>query len=152
MGRGFWAVMILIGVLIMLIIYAQVQGVTRPVQVNLTGTSWMLTYYADNEGAIVPVMNGTEVTIRFGLANGTSIGGYSGCNAYSYNYTISNSRLILTSGTTSGIFCSAPGMMQAESAYIHDLENTSTIRFRSGHLYLYDTAEKPLLIFEQNTA
>jgi hypothetical protein len=43
-------------------------------------------------------------------------------------------------------------MMQAESAYIHDLENTSTIRFRSGHLYLYDTAEKPLLIFEQNTA
>ena len=37
MGRGFWAVMALIGVLILLIIYAQVQGVTRTIPVNLTG-------------------------------------------------------------------------------------------------------------------
>ena len=39
--------------------------------------------------------------------------------------------------------------MQVESAYMHDLENSSTITFRSNHLYLYDTADKPLLIFEQ---
>jgi heat shock protein HslJ len=149
MGRGFWAVMALIGVLIMLIIYAQVQGITKPVSVNLTGTNWTLTYYTDERGTMVPVTNGTDVTIRFGLENGTILGGHSGCNWYSYNYTIDNSTLTLTSGVVTHIFCTAPGVMQVESAYMQDLENSSTIKFRSDHLYLYDTADKPLLIFEQ---
>jgi heat shock protein HslJ len=149
MGRGFWAVMALIGVLILLIIYAQVQGVTKPVAVNLTGTNWTLTYYTNERGTMVPVTNGTDVTIRFGLENGTILGGHSGCNWYSYNYTISNSTLNLTSGVVTQILCMAPGVMQVESAYMQDLENSSTIKFRSDHLYLYDTADKPLLIFEQ---
>ena len=85
MGRGFWAAMILIGVLILLIIYAQVQGVTRSIPVNLTGTSWTLTYYESSGETMVPVMNGTKVNISFGLDNGTSLGGYSGCNWYRFS-------------------------------------------------------------------
>lgn len=149
MGRGFWAVMALIGVLILLIIYAQVQGITKPVAVNLTGTNWTLTYYTDERGTMVPVTNGTDVTIRLGLENGTILGGHSGCNWYSYNYTINNSRLTLTNGIVTQIACTAPGVMQVESVYMHDLENSTAITFRSDHLYLYDTADKPLLIFEQ---
>ena len=128
MGRGFWAVMILVGVLILLIIYAQVQGVTRPVPVNLTGTSWLLTYYGNDGGTLVPVMNGTEVTISFGHDNGTSLGGYSGCNRYSYMYTVSNLTLVLTKRVTTTMTCGAPGVMQLESTYMHDLEITSGIR------------------------
>ncbi len=152
MGRGFWAVMILVGVLILLIIYAQVQGVTRPVPVNLTGTSWLLTYYGNDRGTLVPVINGTEVNIAFGLDNGTSLGGYSGCNRYSYAYTVSNYTLVLTKRVTTTMTCGAPGLMQLESTYMHDLENTSGIRFRSGHLFFYDTEDRPLLIFEQKTS
>ncbi len=153
MGRGFWAVMALIGVLILLIIYAQVQGVTRTVPVNLTGTSWTLTYYSNDGGTMVPVTNGTVVTIRFGLENGTILDGNSGCNGYSYQYTIRGSMLTLTrgSGVTTEMFCTAPGVMQVESTYLHNLENSTTIKFRSDHLYLYDSADKPLLIFEQTT-
>ncbi|MFA6363475.1 META domain-containing protein [Methanoregula sp.] len=151
MGRGFWAVMALIGVLILLIIYAQVQGVTKPVSVNLTGTNWTLTYYVNDNGTMVPVTNGTDVTIRFGRENGTIIGGHSGCNWYSYSYTSTSSTLSLArgSGVTTKMFCTAPGVMQVESTYLHNLENSTTVKFRSDHLYLYDTADKPLLIFEQ---
>jgi heat shock protein HslJ len=151
MGRGFWAVMALIGVLILLIIYAQVQGVTRSVPVNLTDTNWTLTYYVNEGGTMVPVTNGTEVTICFGPGNGTLIEGNSGCNGYRYNYTIMNSRLALTrgSGGTKSVICGTPGVMQVESVYLRNLENSATITFRSDHLYLYDTADKPLLIFEQ---
>jgi len=151
MGRGFWAVMALIGLLILLIIYAQVQGITKPVSVNLTGTNWTLTYYVNDNGAMVPVTNGTDVTIRFGLENGTILGGHSGCNWYSYNYTSTSSTLALAhdSGIRTTLFCTAPGVMQVESTYLKDLENSDAIKFRSDHLYLYDPTDKPLLIFEQ---
>ncbi len=154
MGPGFWVTMAIIGVLVLLIVYAQVQGVTRSVPVNLTGTNWTLTYYTNEKGTMVPVTNGTDVTLRFGPANSTTLGGYSGCNAYRYNYTITGSMLTLAPGfgRTTKLFCPAPGVMQVESSYLHDLENTSTIKFRSDHIYLYDTAEKPLLIFEQTPA
>ncbi|MFZ1127201.1 META domain-containing protein [Methanoregula sp.] len=152
MGRGFWAAMILIGVLILLIIYAQVQGVTRSIPVNLTGTSWTLTYYESSGETMVPVMNGTKVNISFGLDNGTSLGGYSGCNWYRSQYTISNFTLSLTKEVTTGTTCAEPGVMQLESEYMQDLRNTSGIRFRSGHLFFYDTADRPLLIFEQKTS
>ena len=152
MGRGFWAVIILISVLILLIIYAQVQGVTRSIPVNLTGTSWTLTYYENDGGTLVPAVNGTEVNVSFGLDNVTSLGGYSGCNRYRYTYTVSNFTLALTNGDTTRMTCDAPGVMQLESAYMHDLENTSGIRFRSDHLFLYDTADRALLIFERKTS
>jgi len=152
MGRGFWAVMILIGILILFIIYAQIQGVTRPVPVNLTGTSWTLTYYENGGGAVIPVLNGTEVNVSFGLDHGTTLGGYSGCNWYTYTYTVSNFTLNLSGGVTTGTICAAPGVMQLESAYMYDLETTSGIRFRNDHLFLYDTADRPLLIFERKTS
>ena len=75
MGLGFWAMMALIGVLVLLIVYAQVQGVTLSCPVNLTGTNWTLTYYTNEKGTMVPVTNGTDVTIRFGLENGTILSG-----------------------------------------------------------------------------
>lgn len=151
MGRAFWAVMALLGVLILLIIYAQVQGVTRSMPVNLTGTNWTLTYYTDGGGTMIPVTNGTDVTLRFGLENGTILGGHSGCNWYSYNYTLVSSTLTLARdfGVTTALLCTAPGVMQTESAYLRDLENTTSVKFRSDHLYLYNAADKPLLIFEQ---
>ena len=43
-----------------------------PCPVNLTGTNWTLTYYTNEKGTMVPVTNGTDVTIRFGLENGTT--------------------------------------------------------------------------------
>jgi heat shock protein HslJ len=150
MGRGFWAVMALIGLLILLIIYAQVQGITKPVSVNLTGTNWTLTYYVNENGTMVPVTNGTDVTIRFGLENGTLLGGQSGCNSYRYHYTSTSSSLALVrgSGVTTTMFCTAPGVMQVELTYLKDLEDSDAIKFRSDHLYLYDPTDKPLLIFE----
>jgi heat shock protein HslJ len=151
MGRWFWAVMTLIGVLILLIIYAQVQGVTRPVSVNLTGSCWILTYYSDTDGMMVPAVGGAEVNLSFGPAGTTTLGGYAGCAWYSYSYNRANTTALhLANGTASVEFCTNPGVMQAESAYLRDLENTSSVRFRSGQLTLYDASGKSLLIFSQS--
>lgn len=151
MGRGFWAVMALIGVLVLLIIYAQVQGVTRSVPVNLTGTNWTMTHYVNDSGTMVPLTNGTDITLWFGKEPGTILGGHSGCNWYTYNYTISTSTFVLErgSGTMTKMHCTDPGVIQVESTYIHNLESSSTIKFRSDHLYLYDPGQKLLLIFSQ---
>ena len=154
MGRGFWAVMALIGVLILLIIYAQVQGVTRTVPVNLTGTSWTLTYYSNDGGTMVPrnKRDGGDDPFRPGKRH-HSRRKFRTATGTAYQYTIRGSMLTLArgSGVTTEMFCTAPGVMQVESTYLHNLENSTTIRFRSDHLYLYDSADKPLLIFEQTT-
>jgi hypothetical protein len=151
MGRRFWAVMALIGVLILLIIYAQVQGVTRPIAVNLTGSSWELTSYADTEGRIIPAPAGAEVNLSFGPAGTTTLTGYAACTWYSYTYhQVNSTALHLTNGTPPVMFCSDPKNMQAASAYRCDLENTSSVRFRNGQLILYDDQGKSLLIFSQS--
>ena len=151
MGRGFWAVMTLIGILILLIIYAQIQGITRPVSVNLTGTSWTLDSYTDAAGRMVPVNNGNEVNLSFDPENTTTLDGYAGCNWYSYTYFRYNTTTLQLGNRTSTMrFCDDAGVMQAESAYLRDLNNTSVIRFRSGQITLYDATGKPILIFEQS--
>lgn len=154
MGRGFWAVMALIGVLVAMIVYAQIQGVTQPIAVNLTASNWTLTYYTGEDGRMIPVPDKIPVTLVFGLNNGTVLGGRAGCNWYSYNYTLSSSRLALEkgSGVTTAMLCTTPAeTMTVESAYLRSLENSSRVRFKNDHLYLYDPADRPLLIFEQES-
>jgi len=151
MGRGFWAVMTLIGILILLIIYAQVQGITRPVSVNLTGTSWTLDSYADATGRMVPVNTGNVVNLSFDPENTTTLDGYAGCNWYLYTYFRYNTTTLqIGNGTITLRFCNDSSVMQTESAYLRDLNNTSVVRFRSGQLTLYDATGKPILLFEQS--
>ncbi|HNX17849.1 MAG TPA: META domain-containing protein [Methanoregula sp.] len=151
MGREFWAVMALIGVLVLLIIYAQVQGITKPIPVNLTKTNWTLTYYVNESGTMIPLADGTNVTLQFGDKNSSVLAGYSGCNWYRYNYTSSSTTLVLDlkSKSLTKMHCTRPGIMQIESEYLHNLESTKTIKFRSDRLYLYDQDQNLLLVFRQ---
>lgn len=151
MGRGFWAVMALIGILVLLIIYAQVQGVTKPVPVDLAGTNWTLRDYANDTNTLVPLADGTEVTIQFGLENGTVLTGHSGCNWYRYNYSIKSATFVLDkeSGTLTKMHCTSAGVMQSESQYLHNLESSVTIKFRSDLLYFYDNDKNLILVFRQ---
>ena len=150
MGWSFWAVMALVGVLILLIIYAQIQGVTRPVAVNLTGTSWTLASYSDAERIMVTVQGEPVTNISFGPAGMENISGYAGCAWYTYTYTRSNATAFyFTNKTVVQSSCGGDGGFPAESAYLNDLDYTSTIYFRNGYLTFSDVSGKPVLVFRQ---
>jgi len=149
MGLWFWAVMAMLGVLILMIIYAQVQGVTRPISVKLTGTSWTLASYADAKGSLTPVSGGMEANLSFGPADTSTLNGYVGCTWYSDTYSQNATAFRLANGTSTLRFCGDPGLIEAESAYLRDLNNVSAARFRSGQLTFYDAADRSLLVFDQ---
>ena len=151
MGRGFWAVMALIGVLLLLILYGQVQGITHPVVVNLTGSSWILISYANANGTIVPVPAGVESNISFAPAGRSTLGGYAGCNWYSYSYNQHNATsLQLTDRIATKRLCDSPAVMLAEADYLNDLDNTSKVQFRNGEIRFFDTSDRPLLVFRES--
>ncbi len=152
MGWGFWAIMALIGVLILLIIYAQVQGITHPVTVNLTETNWTLTSYVSTGGTMVPATTGPKMNLSFGPSNESTLRGYTGCSWYSYVYSLNKTAFSLSNETLTPSSFDDPGMIQAESSYMDDLKNTTSVRFRGGRLTFYDVGGKPVLVFEQSVS
>ncbi|MGA2104688.1 META domain-containing protein [Methanoregula sp.] len=148
MSPWFWVAFGLIGILIILIIYGQVQGITHAVTVNLTGTSWTLVSSASPQGVMLPIA--TMANLSFGAENKTAFGWYDSCNQYSYTYSLNNTALIFSNGPTTPSSCSQFNDAAAESSYLQDLENTTTERFRNGHLTFYDAENKPLLTFDQS--
>jgi len=153
MGWKFWAVMGLLAILIGLIAYYQIETASLPVSVSLAGTNWTLAYYSTGNSTLVPVTAATTATLVFAPGNTTGLSGWSGCNQYWYNYTLRYSAFSLdrNSGTITKMNCPEPGVMQFESAYLENLENTTSLSARNDHLYLYDRNQKLLLLFTTAT-
>jgi heat shock protein HslJ len=153
MGWKFWAVMGLLAILICLIAYYQIETANHPAPVSLAGTSWTLAYYSPGNSTLVPVTTATTATLGFGPGNTTGLSGSAGCNQYGYNYTLRSSAFTVdrNTGTLTRMNCPGPGVMQFESAYRENLENTTSLSSRNDHLYLYDRNQKLLLIFTTAT-
>jgi len=149
MGKEFWGVMTLIGILISLIIYSQVQGVIHPLAVNVTGTEWSLVSYTAPNGTLVSVPPGTDINITFGPANPSNLTGYSACFEYTYRYYLHNTNLTLTGGIVQTIPCDDTFVQQKDSEYLAGLSNSSQVKFRNGDLIFYDSSGKPILLFKQ---
>jgi len=150
MGPWFWAVMAMIGILLLMILYGQVQGITHPIEVNLTGTRWTLASYADARGTMVPENAGGEAgaNLTFGPAGSAMLGGYSGCTGYTYSYERNATTIHLTNFSILPDSCTSAVAGDASSLYLGDLANASGIRFRSGQLFVTDTAGRPLLVLD----
>lgn len=153
MGWKFWAVMGLIAILICLIAYYQIETANHTVPVSLAGTSWTLAYYSAGNSTLVPVTLATTATLGFGPGNTTGLSGLAGCNQYWYNYSLRSSAFSVdrSSGALTKMNCPGPGIMQFESVYLGNLENTTSLSARNDHLYLYDRNQTLLLIFTAAT-
>ncbi|ABS55680.1 hypothetical protein Mboo_1162 [Methanoregula boonei 6A8] len=148
MGPWFWAVMAMIGILLLMILYGQVQGITHPIEVNLTDTQWTLSSYADAQGTMVPVKDGAGSNISFGLPGDGTLRGMSGCTAYSYQYVRNATSIHISDGSIISGSCDDPGTGNATSLYFSDLTRASGLRFRSGQIFVSDAAGRPLLVFD----
>jgi heat shock protein HslJ len=150
MSRNFYIVMALIAFLVFLILFINIPGTKSSAATSLTQNNWTAQSYSDASGILVPVQNGSFITAKFDPSG--SVTGYSGCNHYFASYTVKDHSLSVTTPGTTEMYCSSPGVMNMESAYISDLVNSTNIRIRSNELFLYDAKGKPRIIFNQSAA
>jgi heat shock protein HslJ len=131
--------MILIPVLI-------VSGCTGqvPQDSRLGGTGWMLTGYVHN-GIPVQVLNWTTTTLEFG--DDGRITGSAGCNHYFASYEVKGTAITVGPTGSTEMYCTSPGVMVQESAYLRLLGQVTSITVDGDRLTLGDANGTAILSF-----
>jgi heat shock protein HslJ len=144
-GPAFYGALALVGVLVLLIVFYNVQGTRASSGKLLTQNTWTLKSYADTGGILVQVTNGTLITARF-RTDGTMIGS-GGCNKYNASYTTKDLAISISQPEMTEIYCENSIVMHQESAYIDDLSKVVVLRVNESNLNLYDKNGKTVLMF-----
>ena len=119
--------------------------VQRPLA--LKGVSWRATMYNNGRDAAVSLIDGSQITAKFG-ADGV-LSGSAGCNRYQAAYVIEGSSITIQAPTTTRKACSRPdGVMQQESEYLKALPTAATYGIQGRQLELR-TAEGALVALFQ---
>jgi heat shock protein HslJ len=145
MGRNFYLVMALIGVMIFLIIFFNVPGTRASAVTTLVTSNWTLKTYADTTGLLVPVTDGTQITAHFGRDG--LVSGSAGCNQYAAAYMVKEYALTITAPRSTKMYCSAPGVMEQETLYLSDIANATSFRIHDPDLNLYDASGRMTAVF-----
>jgi len=145
MGRNFYLVMALIGLMLFLIVFFNVPATRASAATTLVTNNWTLASYATTPGELVPVINGTLITARFGKDG--IVRGSAGCNWYTGTYTVKEYALSITALGSTKMNCPASGVMIQETQYLSDLGDASAIRIYEPDLNVYDVQGKLLLVF-----
>ena len=111
---------------------------------KLEGTPWVLESYVNDEGTLVNVLSGTEVTADF---HGGTIRGSGGCNSYSGGYTVDDNALTIGTLSVNLKFCTKPGIMDQETAYLSALRTAATYTTTGSTLEIRDASKKLILKF-----
>jgi heat shock protein HslJ len=99
----------------------------------LEGTGWTLTGYIHN-GTVVPAIPGTTITMDFGTVG--KISGSAGCNHYFAACEVKGTGITIGQAGSTEMYCSSPGVMDQESAYLTLLTRSKTISVEGEHLTL----------------
>ncbi len=123
-------------------------SVQQPVPSNpLEGTDWELLNRYDGVGAMLPVLEGSDVTLSF--EQRFSIDGSAGCNTYNGQYQLQGSQLAFGELTITQLMCGTPpGVMEQETAYLSLLQSVTTYQLQANNLRMFDTGGKLVLEFE----
>jgi heat shock protein HslJ len=111
---------------------------------GLSGTAWTLTGYVHN-GTPVQALTAPKVTMDFG--NDGQITGSAGCNHYFASYEVKGSAITIGPAGSTVMYCSDPGEMDQESAYLTLLGQAATIVADGDRLTLADAKGIPILTF-----
>jgi len=111
----------------------------------LEGTSWELVSYRAENGTVMPVLNNTEVSLRF--ENESRITGSAGCNSYFGQYSISGNTLAVSQLGSTEMYCTEPGVMDQESRYLTVLGSVAAFTLENDQLALSDASGQEILQF-----
>ena len=121
---------------------------TPEAPVMLPGTSWTLASLAGEDGAMIPVLAGANVTATFSLDR--NVGGNAGCNQYGAGYTVDGANLTIEPAIRTEMYCNEPpGIMAQEDRYLALLAQVASYRTEEGRLILADSEGADLLVFEK---
>jgi heat shock protein HslJ len=135
------------GVVIALAIVMVCTGCVGQAGNTLNGTEWVLASYS-GDGAMVPVLNGTTISLLFtpGEATGTA-----GCNHYFASYRSSGDSISFENIGSTEMYCMAPGVMEQESRYLQIIGSAERYRLEADRLTFTDRNGTPLLVFDRYT-
>ena len=118
-----------------------------PTTPPLAGTSWRLSYYYDGVGALVSVLNGSEITALFG--NNGQLTGSGGCNTYNASFTSQNGQMTVGAvNTTQSLCIDPPGVMEQEGSYLQLLPQAATYQINPNELLIKNAAGQVILRYE----
>jgi heat shock protein HslJ len=104
---------------------------------GLPGTAWNVISYNNGKQAVVSVLNGTEISLKFGTDN--QLSGNSGCNTYSGGYQVSGNSLKVGPLASTQMACETPaGLMDQEQQYLAALQNSATYEIAGDILTIRD--------------
>lgn len=109
------------------------------------GTDWSCTGYSDGEGALVPVIDETTVTIRFDAG---AFRGDTGVNTYSGRYVLGDETLVIDPALQLTERGGSPEEMDQESAYLAAIGQSKDYTLEDGVLTLIGEAGLRLATFE----
>jgi heat shock protein HslJ len=145
MCLAFYGAPALVGVLVLLIVFINVQGIRASAEMLLTQNNWTLQSYVDTSGVLVPTITRTTITAKFGTDCKES--GSAGCNQYSAHYTTRDLAITISPPVMTETYCENSIVMQQDSAYLNDLLKAVELRVSKSNLNLYDKTGKPVLVF-----
>jgi heat shock protein HslJ len=109
---------------------------------------WVLESYRDSTGILIPVIDNTGITARFG-ADGI-LSGTSGCNNYSAAYLVQGKQIVIVPPRLqTQQICPAPGIMQQESAYLADLSSAVYLQTGGAGMKALNNESRVILSFRQ---
>ena len=99
-GLAFYGALALVGILALLVFFANVEGTRASAGMEITKSSWTLQSYSGMTGNLIPVLPGSDVTARFGP--GGQVSGSAGCNQYVATYILKDYGITVSSVTETG--------------------------------------------------
>jgi heat shock protein HslJ len=101
---------------------------------SLTNHTWTLTQLVV-DGHDLPLSDTKPITLSFKSQDHT-FSGNSGCNSYGGSYSITGSQIHFSAMRSTLIFCSGPGVMEREAAYLLALPRVDSFRVDGNTLTL----------------
>jgi polar amino acid transport system substrate-binding protein len=122
----------------------QVTVTAPPVTSPLENSAWQLLFYYDGVGALVSVINGTEITALFDGNN--ALTGTAGCNTYNGRFISQGTQLAISNVSGTQLLCGdPPGVMDQETRYLQLLPTARTYQIVNQELTIRDGAGQVIL-------
>jgi heat shock protein HslJ len=104
---------------------------------GLSGTAWTVVNYNNGNQAVVTLIAGSEISLKFG-ADG-QVSGNAGCNQYGGAYQAEGANLKVGPLVNTSMACASPeGVMEQETKYLAALQNAATYVIEGNTLTIRD--------------
>lgn len=111
----------------------------------LEGTTWVLRSYADDQGSLVEVFPGSEVTARFQEGQ---VGGNASCNSYFGTFTVDGARMTIDIGGATMMMCVPEPLAAQEQAVLRAMGSAGFHLIAGNELRIADTDGRTVLIYD----